>query len=250
MAREPARDSARKSRASSSRAKRAPTEDASHDGPRATGNTDREKIIDALRLLLAETRFERIGLSDIARESGLSLAAMRGEFSSTMGILAAHIKEIDKAVLADNDADMADEPARERLFDVLMRRIEAMTPYKEATRSLLRSVRRNPPLAFAVNGLAVRSQQWMLTAAGIKAAGPMGMIRAQGLAVIFGRVIETWLDDDDEDAARTMAALDRALTRGERWAMFLDDVSHCLPPRLPRRRHRRDDYEDDESYAA
>jgi hypothetical protein len=167
-----------------------------------------------------------------------------------MGILAAHIKEIDKTVLSDNDADMADEPARERLFDVLMRRIEAMTPYKEATRSLLRSVRRNPPLAFAVNSLAVRSQQWMLTAAGIKAAGPMGMIRAQGLAVIFGRVIETWLDDDEEDAARTMAALDRALARGERWAMFLDDVSHCLPPRLPRRRRRRDDYEDDESYAA
>jgi AcrR family transcriptional regulator len=251
MAREPARDSARKSRASSARAKRAQAEGPSGDGPRATGDTDREKIIDAFRLLLAETRFERIGLTDIARESGLSLAAMRGEFSSTMGILAAHIKEIDKAVLAEDGSDMAEEPARERLFEVLMRRIEAMTPYKEATRSLLRSVRRNPPLAFAVNSLAVRSQQWMLTAAGIKAAGPMGMIRAQGLAVIFGRVIETWLDDDDEDVSRTMAALDRALARGERWAIVLDDVAHCLPPRLPRRRRRRrDDYEDDESYAA
>ena len=53
-------------------------------------------------------------------------------------------------------------PARERLFDVLMRRLEIMAPYRDAVRSLLRSARSNPPLALALNGLAVRSQQWML----------------------------------------------------------------------------------------
>ena len=40
----------------------------------------------------------------------------------------------------------------------LMRRIEVMAPYREATRSLLKSVSCNPGLAFALNGLAVRSQ--------------------------------------------------------------------------------------------
>ena len=77
---------------------------------------------------------------------------------------------------------MADEPPRERLFDVLMRRIEAMAPYREAVRSLMKSAQCNPGLAFALNGLAVRSQTWMLTAADIDAAGPRGAIRAQGLA--------------------------------------------------------------------
>ena len=78
-------------------------------------------------------------------------------------------------------------------------------------RSLLRSARRNPPLALALNGLAVRSQQWMLTAAGINASGPRGMMRAQGLALLFGSVLRTWVRDDDPGLARTMAALDRAL---------------------------------------
>ena len=63
-------------------------------------------------------------------------------------------------------------PPRERLFDVLMRRLEILAPHREAVRSLLRSARRNPPLALALNGLAVRSQQWMLTAAGIERIGP------------------------------------------------------------------------------
>ena len=47
------------------------------------------------------------------------------------------MKELDRKVLAGGEGDMAEEPPRERLFDVLMRRIEAMAPYREATRSLL-----------------------------------------------------------------------------------------------------------------
>ena len=103
---------------------------------------------------------------------------------------------------------MAEEPPRERLFDVLMRRLEILTPHKAAVRSLTRSAMRNPPLAFALNGLAVQSQQWMLTAADIGASGPRGMVRAQGLAVLFASVLRTWVDDDDPGLARTMAALD------------------------------------------
>ena len=108
-------------------------------------------------------------------------------------------------------ATWPEEPARERLFDVLMRRLEMLGPHREAVRSLLRSARRNPPLAFALNGLAIRSQQWMLTAAGIEASGPRGLLRAQGLAVLFASVLRTWVHDDDPGLARTMAALDRAL---------------------------------------
>ena len=164
---------------------------------------------------------------------------MRAAFGSTLAILAAHIKEIDRTVLAGIDADMAEERPRERLFDVLMRRLETLAPYKEATRSL-RSARRNPGLALALNGLGLRSQQWMLTAADISAAGPRGMVRAQGLALLFASVLRTWVEDDDEGHARTMAALDRALARGQRWSGFLDDLM-CIPAAICRgpRRWRR-----------
>jgi hypothetical protein len=93
----------------------------------------------------------------------------------------------------------------------------------------LRSVRRNAPLTLALNGLAVRSQQWMLAAADIDAAGPLGLVRAQGLAALFGSVLNTWVRDDDTGLARTMAALDRALGRGQRWSSFLEDL--CRIPR-------------------
>jgi hypothetical protein len=149
-------------------------------------------------------------------------------------------------VLAEDLSDMEEEPGRERLFDVLMRRIETLAPHREAIRSLLRSVRRNPPLAVALNGLTLRSQQWMLTAAGISASGPRGMIRAQGLAMLFASVLRTWVHDEDPGHARTMAALDRALARGQRFAGLLDDLCY-IPSRLCRLRSRRRSRSEDDS---
>ena len=122
------------------------------------GNSDRDKAIDALMALLAEHSFEEIGLAEVAGRAGIKLSELRAEFGSPLAIVAAHMKDIDRAVLAGGSADMAEEPARERLFDVLMRRLEALAPYKEAVHSLLRSARRNPGLALALNAMAVRSQ--------------------------------------------------------------------------------------------
>jgi AcrR family transcriptional regulator len=207
-----------------------------------TEKTARERIIAAFMELLAEKSFERIGLAEIAKQADVSLADLREQFSSTLAILAAQIKATDRAVLAAGDDDMAGEPPRERLFDVLMRRLEVLEPHKAAVRSLVRSATRNPPLAVALNGLAVRSQQWMLTAADIDAAGPRGMVRAQGLAVLFASVLRTWVDDNDPGHARTMAALDRALARGQRWSGLLDGFSRlqqCVG--RPRRRRRPED---------
>lgn len=215
-------------------------------GPAAPAD-ERGKIIATFVELLTEKRIEQISLAEISRRAGVPLAQLRGEFASPLGILAAHVKNTDRAVLAEDFGDMEEEPARERLFDVLMRRLEIMAPHREAVRSLLRSARRNPPLALALNGLAVCSQQWMLAAAGIDTAGPRAMLRAQGLAVLFGSVLSTWVRDDDPGLARTMAALDRALARGQRLAGLLDDLCY-IPSRLcrlrPRRRRRSDEAEE------
>ena len=219
--------------------------------PPPRGTSDRDKAVDALMALLAEHLFEDIGLAEIAGRAGIKLSQLRAEFGSPLAIYAAHIKDIDRKVLEGGDTDMSDESPRDRLFDVLMRRLDAMAPYKETVRSMLRSARRHPSLALALNAMAVRSQQWMLEAAGINASGPKGLLRAQGAALMFARVLSVWIDDEDEGLDRTMAALDRGLASAERWAGFLNDL--CAIPRClargPRRRRRVRD-EDESAEAA
>src|SRR5262245_55400809 len=217
-----------------------PTSD-TPESPPLPLESEPDRVVAAFLALLAEKTFERIELSEIATRAGVSLGALRTEFSSTLAIYAAHVKSIDRTVLAGGDGDMAEEPPRERLFDVLMRRIEALAPHKEAVRSLLRSASRNPPLALALNCLAVRSMPWMLTAADIHASGPRGMLRAQGLAMLWVRVLRTFVNDEDEGRARTMAQLDRALGRGARLVGLLDDMCRFVPRPGRRRRHRDED---------
>ena len=223
-----------------------------------SGKPARERIIDALLAILPDKSYERITLAEVAATAGVTLADMRGEFGSTLSILTAHMKEVDRAVLAGAEADdgMDEEPVRERLFDALMRRFEILAPHREAIRSLMESARRNPPLALALNGASVQSMQWMLAAAGVSNSGPKGMIRAQGLAMLYACAMRTWLKDYDPGLARTMAALDRELARGHRMAGLLDGL-FAIPARAcrivngGRRRHqrRRMPRDGDEHYA-
>lgn len=214
--------------------------------------TPRGKMIEAFMDLLAEQPWETIGFGDIAARAGVTLAELRGQFATKLAILAAHIKEIDREVLDGDHSDMVDEPTRERLFDVLMRRFEALAPYKESVRSLLQSARTNPGLALALNNFAVTSQQWMLAAADIPAGGPLGLVRAQGLALLYANVMSTFLEDDEPGHARTMAALDRALGRGQQLSGVLDQVCRFVPGFSPRRRSRplRADLRDDDAAVA
>jgi AcrR family transcriptional regulator len=198
--------------------------------------SNRERIVEAFMALLAEHPFEEIGFGDIAARAGLTLSQCRAEFSAPIWVLAAHFGELDQKVLDGIDADMAEEPHRERLFDLLMRRLELLAPHRAAVRSLLRSARGDPALACGLNGFAVRSMQWMLTAADINSAGPLGVVRAQGLALLYARVLRVWLNDEDPGLARTLAALDRELARGQRCAHVLDDLCRFVPTRLFRGR--------------
>lgn len=182
----------------------------------AAAPAGRDAILEAFLALLGEKHFDSISLIEVANRAGVSLADLRTSFGSTFDMVSAFIRDTDRKVLAAEAADMDDQPPRDRLFDVLMRRLDALAPHKAAVRSLGESARRSPMFALGLNKLAVRSQQWMLAAAKIDVAGLRGAVRAQGLAVLFARVLTVWLRDEEPGLARTMAALDRELDKGER----------------------------------
>ena len=171
----------------------------------------RDRIIDATMVLAAHRDWETFDIADLARQAEVSLSEFRDCFPSKGAVLAGLARRIDQAVLADEAKELVDEPARERLFDVLMRRLDAMTPYKAAIRSIMKAVRRDPLMLLAMNQMAINSMRFMLAAAGIDTEGPLGALRIQGGVLLFARVVEVWVDDEDKDMAKTMARLDREL---------------------------------------
>jgi hypothetical protein len=67
--------------------------------------------------------------------------------------------------------------------------------------------------------------------------------------MLFASVLRTWVNDEDPGQARTMAALDRALARGQRFVGILDDLC-AIPSRLSRLRSRRRRRDEDSEKAA
>lgn len=182
----------------------------------AVTKKQREAIVDAFVGLLDEREWDRIALADVAGRAGVSLAVLHEAFESRLAIWEAFSRRIDDAVLAADFADMGEEPPRERFFDVLMRRLDALRPYRRAIRHVARAARRDPALALALNRIACGSQEWMLAAAGVRATGIPGRLLVQGAVIAFVRVLRTFVGEDDPGMPRTMAALDRELRRSEK----------------------------------
>jgi AcrR family transcriptional regulator len=187
-------------------------------------------IIAALLELAGERSWEDITISDVATRANVSLATFRDFFPSKGAVLASFTRNIDKIVLDGTTEDLLGEPAKDRLFDVLMRRLDALAPYKLGIEGIWDWTRRDPLAATAINTLVVNSMRFMLEAAGIESEGPVGVLKLQGLALAWGRVLDTWLRDDDPGHAETMAALDRELSRGEQFVARAEDLNRLASP--------------------
>jgi AcrR family transcriptional regulator len=190
----------------------------------------KSRIVDALMELAAERRWEDITLSDIALRAGMSLADFRDHFPSKGAVLAGFTRRIDRIVLEGTTTDLAGETAKERLFDVLMRRIDALKPYRDALQSISDWSRSDLMGAAALNGVMLNSMRFMLEAAGIDSEGPVGSLKLQGLALAWNRILDTWFEDDDPGLSATMAALDRELTRGDRLVARAEDLQRLTAP--------------------
>jgi AcrR family transcriptional regulator len=190
----------------------------------------RGKIVDALLELAAERRFEEISIRDICVRSDVSLGEFRDLFASKGAVLGSLNRRFDRAVLDQKFEDTATDSPRDRLFDVLMRRLDAMAPYKAGMREVVAWIRRDPIAAARINTAVVNSMRFMLEAAGIESEGGAGALKIQGLVLAWSRVVNVWLDDDDAGLSKTMAALDSELTRGEGLVRGVEQLERLTSP--------------------
>ena len=173
-------------------------------------------VAEAALGLAAERGWRDVSLHDIALRTNVSLSELYKNYLSKESILDRFLRAIDEEVLCGLDEEDAKETPRDRLFDILMRRFDALAPYKKGIAAVLKDVICDPT-AFGLGACrSFLSMTWMLEGAGISTTGLHGVLRVKGLSAIYFAVLQVWLGDATEDQGKTMAALDRWLTRAEK----------------------------------
>lgn len=182
------------------------------------GKSKADRIIDATLKLALKDGWTRLRLKDIATEAKLSMADLCKEFDSKVAILTGLMARTDAAMLDRLDSSSIDDPVelpRDRLFEAIMSRLEVLEPHKPALKAISADIRDTPADWAEICCSARRSQKWVLAATGLESQGIRGVLKINGLSLVYAQVLRVWLEDDDPGLARTMAALDRALRRGE-----------------------------------
>lgn len=176
-----------------------------------------DRIVDAT-LALAETKSWRsLTLGDIAAAASLSLAETMAAFPSKTAVLSAFSRRIDAEtlkLLSEEDAADGTATSRDRLFDTIMLRFDAMTPYRAALNAIATDVAQEPLSALPLVSPTLKSLALLLEASGIDSSGLKGALRVRGLGVAWVSAFRVWLTDN-EDQTKTMAELDKRLRQGD-----------------------------------
>jgi len=178
---------------------------------------DPDRIIDAALALVVARGWRNVSLAAVAAEAGVPVLQVYRLFTSRTAILCGLSRRVDEAVLAEPVDVAAGEKPRDRLFDLLMRRFDALQPYRAALEVLRRDLRADPLASLALGGALLSSVRLMLEAAGIACQGIGGLIAVKLTAAAYLAAAHTWARDESPDLAPTMASLDRRLRGIERW---------------------------------
>ncbi|MBX7200855.1 MAG: hypothetical protein K1X51_15900 [Rhodospirillaceae bacterium] len=177
-------------------------------------------MIEAALALAAESGWTAVTIAAVAEQAGVALGDALLFAPTRAHLLVKFLDRLDAANLEGLAVPGDEGSARDRLFDVLMRRFDLLNRKRGAVRAVMMGVPRDPPSAAMLACRVGRSAAALLGAAGISAEGLIGFARVQGLKAVMACALKAWMSDDSADMAKTMAALDKALGRAERLANF------------------------------
>ena len=199
-----------------------------------TGGDASTKALDAFLGLIAEKGVADVALRDVAEKAGLGFADLYRLHPDKVSLVATFMARIDAEVLAGTPSTSdPEETARDRLFDAMMRRYDALKPHREALRAIRRAGTRDPMLALAMGPALRRSMAAMLETAALSSEGLSGALRQNGLLAIHYAVSRVFDWDDTADLSKTMAALDSRLKMAEKWSQLFEKYVKSSEPKAP-----------------
>lgn len=179
-------------------------------------DTQDDKILQSFLELAEHTPVHRLTPDAVASQAGLPLSDIPAHLSDGFDFADAYIDTINHRIVYGFHADPQDS-VRERLFDLLMQYFDELSLHKQAALNIERGFKARPSALCKRHKLIFDLFGEILTACQANAKGLRGRLRIRSLQALFLLVYKVWREDDTDDMAKTMAALDKHLTKAEQW---------------------------------
>lgn len=180
-----------------------------------------QTLVTSAFALIAERGWQAFSIAEAARLADVDLASVRVRFPTRLSVLMAFGRLADQAALT---GALTDGPVRDRIFDIVMRRIDTLQTHRDGVLALFEGLKRDPLTALALSSATLRSMAWMLDAVGVPVSGLRGPLRVKGMAALWLYTVRAWQTDTSEDLSATMAALDRGLDRAAQAEASLSEM--------------------------
>jgi len=201
--------------------KKAARKTAPKKAARARGGDAAAELRRALLDLVETQGWIDLSVDEIAEHAGVPIAEAHRVYASKTAVLLGLTRAIDERILSSLDADPLEGSAKDRLFDIVMRRFDVLKADRNAYRRLMRQLPATPNAFAALLCQLRRSLSLTLEAAGISASGLKGALRLKGLLAIYVAGLRAFANDESDDLSKTMAEIDKRLGQAEKLSEML-----------------------------
>ncbi|CAK7192473.1 hypothetical protein COMNV_00672 [Commensalibacter sp. Nvir] len=177
-----------------------------------------KKILQQGMLLFAKKGWDNTTLVQIAEYVHLPVYQVRKNFPFKICLLIYLNQLVDKNTM---EQPYQGQRLPEYLFDAMMNRFDILQQYREGYISIVKLLPSHPSLALLIGFGTQRSMKWIAESARINTMGFKGFVCIEGLTAIWTVAFKTWLKDTTHDLSRTMASLDKTITKAGKLAPYV-----------------------------
>lgn len=177
--------------------------------------------------LAAESGWQAVSLAAVARAMDVPIGSLALRLSTPK--LSGCVDLLLDNAMGDGEALDLSSP-RERLFEVVMRRLEAMEDRRRGVLAWRKGLAADPTLWPEAAKRRLRTAKRALAFAGLDVSASRDAI-ALALAAIIDRAERKWTEDVSGDFTGSMASLDGDLRRAEDWMERLNRWQSGSTPR-------------------
>ena len=179
-------------------------------------NSREHELIKEAFVVIERVGWDKFSLLDLLKKGKITEKEVNSFFKNKSDVIDKFSIMIDSVVESKiNIDDFRISSKKDNLFELIMIRLEEMKIYKKSLKKIIESAKKNPILLSRISNNVMNTMDFYLELTSCYNDTPIDFLKKNTLFFIYSFAFRTWLKDETDDLASTMAELDRLLTMSE-----------------------------------